>query len=329
MKIGISIGDPNGIGPEIILKCFESRDLYKYCIPIVYAAPNILNFYRKQQNKQDIRTQIIKNPSEARPKVLNVIDCIGKTIKVEPGSMEKEGGEMAVSSLMRMAEDLNNNKIQACITAPINKENAQNSGFDFPGQTEFFTKKSNSKESLMLLCSDKMRIGLVTGHVAVSGIKEILNKELIQKKLMLLIKSLKKDFGISKPKVAILGLNPHAGENGKIGKEEIDLIKPIIEEMKNKGELVFGPYPSDGLFGSGNYTKFDGILAMYHDQALIPFKITSFEDGVNYTAGLNIIRTSPDHGTAYDIAGKGIASASSFRQAVYLAIDIARHRNEN
>ncbi len=329
VKIGISIGDANGVGPEIILKTFNSKEVLDYCIPIVYTPANILNFYRKQLNLGDLRINAIKDANEARPRVINTIDCFGDSVNIQPGQYDSKSGELAAASLKALAEDLIQNKVSACITAPINKENVQNAGLNFPGQTEFFTEKSSAKSSLMLLCSDRMRIGLVTGHYPISEVAAKLNEELISLKLKLLIKTLKNDFGVAKPKIAVLGLNPHAGENGKIGMEEVDLIKPLVQKFKEKGELVYGPYPSDGLFGSGNYSKFDGILAMYHDQALIPFKMISFDDGVNYTAGLGIIRTSPDHGTAFDIAGKGIASESSFRQALFMAIDISRQRSEN
>lgn len=328
VKIGISIGDANGIGPEIILKSFNNREIFNYCMPIVYSPGNILNFYRKQLNLNDLRINIIQDAKDARPKAINVIDCYEKKINIQPGHFDSECGQLAASSLNAVAEDLIQNKISACVTAPINKENVQNAGLNFPGQTEFFTEKSQAKNSLMLLCSDRMRIGLVTGHYPISEVASKINSNLINLKLKLLINSLKSDFGIANPKIAILGLNPHAGENGKIGKEEIHLIGPLVQKFKEKGELVYGPYPSDGLFGSGNYNKFDGILAMYHDQALIPFKMISFEDGVNYTAGLNLIRTSPDHGTAFDIAGKGIASENSFRHALFMAIDISRQRKE-
>ncbi len=327
-KIGISIGDVNGIGPEIILKTFESRQIFDSCIPIVYANTNVLNFYRKQLNLNDLKINHISEPSLARPRVLNLIEIWNKHFNLQPGNLDSDAGEMAFKSLEALAGDMITEKIEAGVTAPINKENTQNAGFNFPGQTEFFCDKAGAKESLILLCSDLMRIGLVSGHIPITKLKEHLNQDLITSKLNLLIKSLKNDFGLQKPKIAILGLNPHAGENGKIGNEELDLIQPVINTFKQKGEFVFGPYPSDGLFGSGNYRKFDGILAMYHDQALIPFKMISFENGVNYTAGLKIIRTSPDHGTAFDIAGKGTADESSFRQALYTAIDIWKQRIE-
>ncbi|MEQ8359581.1 MAG: 4-hydroxythreonine-4-phosphate dehydrogenase PdxA [Cytophagales bacterium] len=329
IKIGISVGDINGIGPEIILKCFNHREIFKYCIPIVYSPPYVLNFYRKQLNLNDVRINPIKNVSDARPKAINVIDCFQNQIAIQSGQFDQECGKLAASSLNAVAEDLLQKNIDACVTAPINKENVQNAGLNFPGQTEFFTQKAGASESIMLLCSDKMRIALVTGHNPISEVASKINSDLINSKLKLLISSLKKDFGIAKPKIAVLGLNPHAGENGKIGLEEVEIIAPLIKKFKDKGEFINGPYPSDGLFGSGNYRKFDGILAMYHDQALIPFKMISFEDGVNFTAGLNLIRTSPDHGTAFDIAGKGIASESSFRKALFMAIDISRQRNEN
>jgi 4-hydroxythreonine-4-phosphate dehydrogenase len=326
--IGISIGEISGIGPEIILKTFANRKMLDFCIPVVYAAPGVINFFRKQLNIEDLKFSTINSASEPRPKTLNVVECLEQTISINQGKPDEKSGELARKSLESVVKDLNEGHLDACVTAPISKENIQKAGFDFPGQTEFFAEKSGSRDSLMFLCSDQMRIGLVSGHVPVAKLADAISKEKIATKLKVMISSLKKDFGITKPRVAVLGLNPHAGENGKIGQEEIDVIEPVIKEFKDKGELVFGPYPSDGLFGSGNFKKFDGILAMYHDQALIPFKMLSFENGVNYTAGLNIIRTSPDHGTAFDIAGKGVASESSFRSALFMAIDIWKMRNE-
>lgn len=326
--IGISIGDISGIGPEVIIKTFANRKMLDFCIPVVYAAPGVINYYRKLLNIEDFKFSTVNAVSDLRLKTLNVVECITETISIQPGIPDEKSGELAKRSLERVMQDLREGKLDACVTAPVSKENIQRAGFNYPGQTEFFAEKSGSDTSLMFLCSDQMRIGLVSGHVPIAKLNEAITKDSISSKLKLMIDSLKKDFGISKPRIALLGLNPHAGENGKIGKEETEIIEPLVREFKDKGELVFGPFPSDGLFGSGNFKKFDGILAMYHDQALIPFKMISFEDGVNYTAGLKVIRTSPDHGTAFDIAGKGIASESSFRSAVFLAIDIWKMRNE-
>lgn len=326
--IGISIGDINGIGPEIIIKTLSQKKILDYCTPVIYANASIINYYRKAISLPEFRYQVIKSIEEVRHKGAYIMECWTDNVNIQVGIADKEIAKYTKISLERLGEDLQQGHLDAGITAPINKELIQVAGFNYPGQTEFFTEISGSNSSLMLLCANTIKIGTVTGHVPINEVLNNLSKEKISAKLKILIKSLKKDFGINKPRVAVLGLNPHAGENGKIGNTEEEMIKPTIEEFKNKGELVFGPYPADGLFGSGNYRKFDAVLGMYHDQALIPFKMIAFEEGVNYTAGLSIIRTSPDHGTAFDIAGKGSASESSFRHALFTAIDISRMRNE-
>jgi 4-hydroxythreonine-4-phosphate dehydrogenase len=327
--IGITIGDVNGIGPEVIIKTFSNKKILEQCIPVIYCNKSILNFYKKQLDNNDFNYTVVKDLKNLKPNNLYVVEPWDQIININSGNSDVESAKFAAISLEKAGSDLQEGLIDACVTAPINKDSIQSAGFNFPGQTEFFTSLSSGKESLMLLCSDKMKIGTVTGHLPIKSVSEELTIEKIKSKANILLKSLKKDFGILKPKIAILGLNPHAGENGKIGDDEIKVLNPLIEEMKSEGLLVYGPYPSDGLFGSGNYRKFDGILAMYHDQALIPFKMISFDEGVNFTSGLNLIRTSPDHGTAFDIAGKGMASENSFRQALYMAIDIWRNRENN
>ena len=268
-----------------------------------------------------------ESPKHLHHKKLNVINCWEDEFEVNPGADEKTAGSFALKSLIRATDDLKEDVIDAVVTAPVNKHNIQSDAFDFPGHTEFLTEKFEAKESLMFLCNEHLRIGVATGHIPLISLKEHLTADLIKEKIQLMIQSCKKDFGTQKPKIAVLGLNPHAGEDGLFGSEETELISPVINEFKEKGELVSGPYPADGFFGNGSYNKFDAILGMYHDQGLIPFKTIAFEDGVNFTAGLKVIRTSPDHGTAFNIAGKNLANPQSMRSAIFMAIDISRQRS--
>ena len=261
-------------------------------------------------------------------KKVNVINCWDEQVNIVPGEENISGGKYALISLQKAVKDLKRGFIQGLVTAPINKNNIQSEAFKFPGHTEFLTESFGSKESLMLLCNEHLRIGVVTGHIPLSKVSGAVTKEKIKTKLQLMLQSLKQDFGIIKPRVAVLGLNPHAGENGLLGKEEIALISPVINEFKEEGHLVFGPFPADGFFGNNTYSKYNATLAMYHDQGLIPFKTLAFDEGVNFTAGLPIVRTSPDHGTAYNIAGQDLASPSSFRAALLMAIDILKNRKE-
>jgi len=248
-------------------------------------------------------------------------------VEIEPGVVSEKAGELAFLSLSKAVEDLKSNFIDAIVTAPINKANVQNEQFQFPGHTEYFAKEFEQENYLMMMCSEDLKLAVATGHIPLSEVKETLTKEHLRKKLDVLLESLKVDFQIDRPKVAVLGLNPHAGENGLLGNEEMDVIGPVITELKKKGHLVYGPYPADGFFGAMLYRKYDAVMAMYHDQGLTPFKLLAFERGVNFTAGLPIVRTSPDHGTAYNIAGKGIADETSMREAIYLAIDLVKKRS--
>jgi 4-hydroxythreonine-4-phosphate dehydrogenase len=257
---------------------------------------------------------------------VNIITCWEEDYEIQPGKATPESGKCAFLSLSKATEDAVAGKIDAIVTAPINKFNIQGNDFKFPGHTEYLTEQSSVKDSLMLMVSELVKVGVATGHIPLGQVKDSLTKERILAKINILYKTLKNDFLIQKPKIAILGLNPHAGEQGMLGKEEIDLINPLIEDLKGKGVLIFGPYPADGFFGKQLYKKFDGVLAMYHDQGLAPFKTLAFDTGVNYTAGLSFVRTSPDHGTAYDIAGKNMASESSFREALYVACDVVKAR---
>ncbi|MFY0592756.1 4-hydroxythreonine-4-phosphate dehydrogenase PdxA [Roseivirga sp.] len=327
--IGITIGDINGIGPEVIIKAVENNKLFHYVTLLVYGHGKALSHYKKLLNREKFNFNQIQSVDEVRYNKLNVINCTEKELTINTGKETTQGGELALEALLKASDDLKNGKIHGIVTAPINKNNIQAEDFKFPGHTEFFTETFGAKDSLMFLCNEHLKIGVATGHIPITQVGEHLTKEVILRKSKLMLKSLKNDFGIKKPKVAVLGLNPHAGEEGLLGSEEKDIISPVIKELKEGGHLVYGPYPADGFFGNGTYAKFDGILAMYHDQGLIPFKTLAFEDGVNFTAGLPIVRTSPDHGTAYNIAGQGIAHDQSMRSAIYMAIDIIRNRNLN
>lgn len=323
--IGISIGDFNGVGPEVIIKTLSDSRITKICTPVIYGSGKIFTKYKKILEIEDFNFNQTKDISGILFKKVNLITCWEDDFEVQPGSITPEAGKAAFISLEKMMADLLSGKLDGIVTAPINKKNMQSAGFNYPGHTQYITEKAGG-QSLMMMVSAGIRVGVVTDHIPLSEVPASLSKEVILKSLNIMLKTLQKDFDIQKPKIAILGLNPHAGEEGLLGKEENEILKPLIEEMKNKSHLVFGPFPSDGFFGSGHFKKFDGILAMYHDQGLIPFKLLAFETGVNYTAGLNIVRTSPDHGTAYDIAGKNEADESSFREALYLAADIAKTR---
>ncbi|OCX51256.1 4-hydroxythreonine-4-phosphate dehydrogenase PdxA [Mucilaginibacter sp. PPCGB 2223] len=329
IKIGISIGDVNGIGLEVIIKTLADSRIMDYCTPIVYGHTKVASFHRKALNITDFQFNVITEPAQANAKRANMINCWEEDVKIEMGQATETGGKYAFKSLERAVDDVVAGKIDALVTAPINKHNIQNENFHFAGHTEYLQEKAGGQDSLMFLISDDLRVGVVTGHIPVNDIPQKVTKESILSKLKLMNESLKKDFWIRKPKIAVLGLNPHAGDNGLIGGEEIETIIPAIEEAKSAGILAMGPYAADGFFANGSYKKFDAVLAMYHDQGLIPFKQISFESGVNFTAGLNIVRTSPDHGTAYDIAGKDQASETSFREALFAAIHIVRNRKES
>lgn len=326
--VGITIGDYNGVGPEIIIKVLSEPRASKNIIPVVYGSTKVLSFYKKLLKNEDFNYNHIKTISQVNPKRVNVINCWEDPTEVQPGLVTDEAGSCSYLALKKATEDIKEGLINAIVTAPINKKNIQSPDFNYPGHTEYFSQNFGSGESLMLLVAEDLRVGVMTGHIPLNDVSSNIAYEKLLEKVKIFEKSLKKDFNIVKPKIAILGLNPHAGEGGLLGKEEEDILIPAIEELKKRGILAFGPYPADGFFGMMQYKKFDGVLAMYHDQGLIPFKTLAFEKGVNFTAGLSIIRTSPDHGTAYNIAGKNIADESSFREALYLAEDILKNRNE-
>lgn len=325
-KVGISIGDINGIGIEVILKSILDNRIFELCTIIIYGSYKTISYHRKALNISNLSLHKIQTPEEANTKMANLISCWSEEVNIELGAVSEEGGQYALKSLEAATQDLIDKKIDVLITAPINKDNIQSEGFSFPGHTEFLMEKDASEEVLMFMVSDVARIGVVTGHMPLKEVAGKITTEAILKKITLMQKSLIEDFGIIKPKIAVFGLNPHAGDNGLLGDEEEKIIIPAITQAKNRGVIAIGPFAADGFFGSGNFKNFDGILAMYHDQGLIPAKTLSFGNGINFTAGLKIIRTSPDHGTGYDIAGKNLADESSFRNAIYKAIEIHKNR---
>ncbi len=327
--IGISIGDFNGIGPEVVIKALNDNRILRHLTPVIYADGRVISFYRKQLDLQNFTYNQTKSIESIHQRKVNVLNLNEQEIEITPGEPGKSGGEYAIASLRRALEDLKAGKIHAIATAPLSKEMVQSDDFKFPGHTEFLTQEDGAKDSLMFLVAEGLRVGVVTGHIPLKEVAQAVTQERIETKLNLMIKSLKKDFGIKKPRIAVLGLNPHAGENGLLGEEEEKIISPSIKTFKDKGNLVFGPYPADGFFGTNQFRSFDGILAMYHDQGLIPFKNMAFDTGVNFTAGLSFIRTSPDHGTGFPIAGKGEASETSMRNAIYMAADIFKNRSEH
>ena len=326
IRVGITHGDINGVGYEVILKTFSDPTMLELCTPIIYGSPKVAAYHRKAM---DIQTNfsIVNSADDAQPDKLSIVNCTEDELKVELSKPTPEAGKAALDALERALQDYREGMIDVLVTAPINKHTIQSESFHFPGHTEYIEERvGEGQKALMILLKNDFRVALVTGHVPVREIAQDITKELIMEKLTVFHRSLKEDFGIDSPRIAVFSLNPHAGDEGLIGTEESDIIIPAMKEMVAKGIQCFGPYPADGFMGSGNYTHFDGILAMYHDQALAPFKALSMGNGVNFTSGLTVIRTSPDHGTAYDIAGKGVANPDSFRKAIYCAIDLFRNR---
>jgi 4-phospho-D-threonate 3-dehydrogenase / 4-phospho-D-erythronate 3-dehydrogenase len=327
--VGITLGDINGIGPEVIIKALSDSRILNHMTPLIFGSSKVLSFYRKMLNIEDFHYNQIKSIDELNQKKINLINCWQDTIDIKVGEETADAGNCAYLALVEAMNYLKADKIDALVTGPINKKNIQRDDFKFIGHTDYITKELGEKDSLMLMVADDLRIGVVTAHIPLQKVSENLTKSGVSAKLQLLIKTLKNDFGQSKPRVAVLSLNPHAGENGLLGNEEIDIIQPVIKDFKEKGHLVFGPFPSDGFFGSMEFKKFDGILAMYHDQGLIPFKMLGFERGVNFTAGISKVRTSPDHGTAYSLAGKNQANPESMREALYTAAETVKFRKNN
>jgi 4-hydroxythreonine-4-phosphate dehydrogenase len=326
IKIGITHGDINGIGYEIIIKTLLDPRILDICIPVLYGSPKVAAYHRKALDIENLSFHNVRTADEASSKKASIINCVDDEIRVELGKSTPAGGEAARIALMKAVEDLKENRIHALVTAPINKQNIQSDDFRYAGHTEFLQDYFDAEESLMLMSSELIKVGVVSSHIPISGVPGFLSAEKIRNKIRIMDHSLQRDFGIRKPRIAVLGLNPHAGEEGMLGNDENEKINPAIEAEKEKGTNVFGPFPADGFFGSGDFSKFDGILAMYHDQGLIPFKTLVPEEGVNYTAGLPIIRTSPAHGTAFELAGKNKAKPDSFRRAIFMACDIHRNR---
>jgi len=326
LKLGVSIGDPNGIGLEIILKAFSHQKTLSDFIPTVYSNVEIIEFHLANL-KLDLEINVIKSISESLKGKLNVFEISSSNFKVDFGKSNIQSGDIAFRSLSTATKHIIENKIDCLVTAPIDKNTIQSKNFEFNGHTEYLTKISNKNNSLMLMVHQNLKVGVVTNHLSIDKIAGAISEELILNKIAILENSLKNDFNIKNPKIALLGLNPHSGDGGLIGVEEITIIKPAIESAKLKKYNVFGPFPADGFFASEKHKEFDAVLGMYHDQGLIPFKMLSKNQGVNFTAGLPIIRTSPDHGTASDIAGKNKASFNSFKNALYLAKDIYNNRN--
>ncbi len=324
--IGISIGDINGISAEVTMKALLDNRIQKLVTPVIYAHGKAITFYRKQLEMEDFNFMQIKSVDEIHHKKINLINVVEESPEVIPGVETQEAGKMAIAALDHAIADLKSGKIEALVTAPLNKNNINSETLKFVGHTEYLTDAFAVKNSLMFLVAEDIRVGVVTGHIPLKEVAKKVNAESIRVKLSLMLKSLTDDFAIAKPRIAVLGMNPHAGEDGLLGDEEINIIQPVIREFKDKGHLVFGPYPADGFFGMMHQKKFDGVLAMYHDQGLIPFKSLAFETGVNFTAGLPVVRTSPDHGTAYNIAGKNIADEGSMRAAILQAYDIIRNK---
>ena len=328
LKIGITIGDINGIGLEVILKTLANQKILKICIPVIYGSSKVVSYHRNIVGIEDLPISTINSAQRLKYERINIVNCWQEDVNITLGQMSEGSGKYAKISLEQATNDLKQGYIDAIVTAPFNKKAMNLANFDFPGHTEYLTQSFGKKDSLMLMVHENLRVGLVTNHLPIAQVASAITKERLQYKLDVFHKTLVRDFGIERPIIALLGLNPHASDDGVLGDEEEQIIRPVIIEAKKRGMMVMGPFPADGFFGSGQHRKVDGILAMYHDQGLAPFKALSFGSGVNFTAGLPGIRTSPDHGTAYGIAGKNEADPSSFRQALFLAIDIARNRRE-
>jgi 4-hydroxythreonine-4-phosphate dehydrogenase len=325
--IGFTLGDVNSIAVEVLIKALNDNRINDYCIPVVYGSPKIISYWRKVLGMPEFQLNIIKNLDQVNPKRSNILVCWEEEVEIKMGEATDTSGKYAFISLEMATRDAVAGKLDAIVTPPLNKHNVSTDVRPFTGHTEYLAQQAKS-DHLMLLTSEDLRVALVTGHIALKDVSARLSQALIIEKIQLLNQSLKRDFGIIKPRIAVLGLNPHAGENGLLGIEEKEIIIPAVDKARNEKQiLVFGPYPADGFFGSNHYKQFDGILAMYHDQGLIPFKFMAFQDGVNFTAGLPFVRTSPDHGTAYDIAGKNQADPQSMRNALFMAIDIWAKRN--
>ena len=329
IKVAITHGDINGVGYEVILKTFGDSRMFDFCTPVVYGSTKVASYHKKllASMPQEMQFTSVRDASETQDGKFNFINLTQEEIKIDLGKSTEIAGRLSRESLNRACNDLKAGKVDVLVTAPINKRNIQADDFDFPGHTEYLSHQFGS-QSLMFMICDRIRIGIVTNHLALKDVPSALTHNLLFDKMMLMNESLKRDFRITRPRIAVLALDPHAGDDGVIGDFDKRIIRPVIDEVQSKGVLAYGPFPSDGFFGSSEFNKFDGVLALYHDQGLIPFKLMSFTEGVNYTAGLPYVRTSPAHGTGYDIAGKDMACEQSFRSAVYLACNILRNRKE-
>lgn len=328
IRVAISIGDFNGIGVEVVLKALSNPKITEMCTPCIYGSSKVISFYKKMLNLHDMHLNIVKSASQIHTRKLNLISCWEEETPINPGTPSEEAGAYAFKALEAAVRDIKNGEMDVLVTAPLDKSTVNRSERPFNGHTEYLAESDNAARHMMLLVCDDLRVGLVTGHVPLKEVASKINKERIMDAIAMLHDTLKSDFGLTKPRIAVLGLNPHAGDQGLLGDEETKFILPAVKDAMGVGIYAFGPYPADGFFGSDEFKKFDAVLAMYHDQGLVPFKLLGFEDGVNYTAGLSYVRTSPDHGTAYGIAGQGIAIEASLRNAIYLAIDLHRRRKQ-
>lgn len=326
IKVGITMGDVNGIGPEIILRAMADPAFMQEITPVVYGSGKVVSFFKKPLNLNDLNWNNVNNPDDVKSKKFNLVQVTNDDIIVNPGHASEITGKFAFKTLEMATQDLASGKIDVLVTAPINKHSINAAGFKFPGHTEYLAHLSNVDHALMVMVSENLRVAVVTGHIPLSQVSQQLTREKIVNCLSVLNTSLMKDFMVVKPRIAVLGLNPHAGDAGLLGDEEKNVIQPAIDKARQDGIQAIGPYSADGFFGSGAYREFDAVLAMYHDQGLVPFKALSFGGGVNFTAGLPIVRTSPDHGVGYDIAGKGTASLSSFMEAIFLAREVYLNR---
>ncbi len=326
--IGITVGDFNGIGPEIAIKALSDNRMLELCTPVIFGSTKLINFYRKSIAEANINFNGVKEWGKLHPRQVNVFNCWEEEVNIAPGQLTAAGGKYAVIALQQAVQALKEHKIQGLVTGPIHKKNVQSAEFPYSGHTPFLRKEFQSNDVVMLMVADNLRVAVLSEHVPLAEAAKFVTKENILSALRTIQKSLQKDFGIDKPKIAVLGLNPHAGDEGLIGNEEVDIIKPAIMEAKNQNILAVGPYSADAFFARHHYNAFDAVLAMYHDQGLIPFKSLAIGNGVNYSAGLPVVRTSPDHGTAFDIAGKGIADPNSVREAIFKCIDIIRQKAE-
>ncbi|MHB1278622.1 MAG: 4-hydroxythreonine-4-phosphate dehydrogenase PdxA [Bacteroidia bacterium] len=328
IRVAISMGDFNGIGAEVVLKALSNPKITEICTPCIYGSSKVISFYKKMLNLNDMHLNIVKSASQIHTRKLNLIACWEEETPINPGTPSEEAGAYAFKALEAAVRDVKNGEIDVLVTAPLDKSTVNTNDRPFNGHTEYLAERDGAARHMMLLVCDELRVGLVTGHVPLKEVASKINKEVIMDAIAMLHDTLKSDFGLTKPRIAVFGLNPHAGDQGLLGDEETKFILPAVKDAMGAGIYAFGPYPADGFFGSDEFKKFDAVLAMYHDQGLVPFKLLGFEDGVNYTAGLSFVRTSPDHGTAYAIAGQGIAIEASLRNAIYLAIDLYRRKKQ-